>query len=240
MFELLKADFYRIKKGNLGYISAIVLFLFALLLGALAKGYSTKEIVESTLSSGGLFMPIMITNVLMIVWGHEFNNRTVNNVLISGMNRLNFFISKFVLTAVLTGAYLMVYGIGAMASTLIFKGGIDFVYTMKILLAQMPLYLAISSLGVLLFNVINTTYVAIIIFIVAAFIGDSIISTVVLTYLKQLDFLLDHLFVSNISNIAYMSVLSTNDILTFVCSALIFSIVFGFISYQVLKGREFK
>lgn len=240
MFELLKADFYRIKKGNLGYISAIVLFLFALLLGALAKGHSTKEIVESTLSSGGLFMPIMITNVLMIVWGHEFNNRTVNNVLISGMNRLNFFISKFVLTAVLTGAYLMVYGIGAMASTLIFKGGIDFVYTMKILLAQMPLYLAISSLGVLLFNVINTTYVAIIIFIVAAFIGDSIISTVVLTYLKQLDFLLDHLFVSNISNIAYMSVLSTNDILTFVCSALIFSIVFGFISYQVLKGREFK
>ncbi|MGL6198908.1 MAG: ABC transporter permease [Lachnospiraceae bacterium] len=240
MFELLKADFYRIKKGNLGYISAIVLFLFALLLGALAKGYSTKEIVESTLSSGGLFMPIMITNVLMIVWGHEFNNRTVNNVLISGTNRLNFFISKFVLTAILTGVYLMVYGIGAMASTLIFKGGIDFVYTMKILLAQIPLYLAISSLGVLLFNVINTTYVAIIIFLVASFIGDSIISTVVLTYLKQLDFLLDHLFVSNISNIAYISVLSTNDILTFVCSALIFSIVFGCISYQVLKRREFK
>lgn len=240
MIDLLKADFYRIRKGNLGYISAIVLFLFALLLGALGKEYPTKEIVESALSSGVLFMPVMITNVLMIVWGHEFNNRTINNVLITGTNRLNYFIRKCVLTAILTSLFLAVYGVGVMISTVIFSGDIAIVHTVKILFAQLPLYLAVSSLGILLFNVINTTYVAITIFIVIAFIGDSIITTVIVTYLKPLEFLLKHLFISNISNMSNISVLSMNTIMTYIWSALIFSIVFSAISYQMFKKREFK
>lgn len=240
MLNIIKSDFYRVKQGKLGYISAIVLFLLGLFLGALGKGYTTSELIESTLSSGSIFMPIIITNILVIVWGHEFNYRTVNNTLISRVKRIDYFTSKMILTGTLTVIALAIYGLSIVTSTFIFNGTIDVAYTLKILGAQLPLYLAVSSFGTLLFNLIDVTYLAITIFIVTSFIGDSLISMVIDTYLKPLKFLLDYLFMSNIGNMANIQVLPTTTIFTYIWSALICSVVFIAISYQLFNKKEFK
>lgn len=240
MRTMLKADFYRISKGRLGYIAAIILFLLGLLLGALGKGYSNSEIIESTLSSGSLFMPIMITNVLMIAWGQEFTYRTINNVLISGVSRFKYFAAKILLTGILTGIFLCIFGLSVVISTLIFSGQVDLIHTFEILFAQLPMYLALSALGVLLFNIIDVTYVAVTMFIVISFIGDTLISTIIGTYLKQLDFMLDYMFVTNISNVVNLSSLPTATIITYIWSAFLLAIIFVGISYQIFKKREFK
>lgn len=240
MYTMLKADFYRIRKGNLGYIAAIILFLFGIFLGILGKDYSVGEMIELMLATSSLLMPIIITNLLMIVWGHDFNTRTVNNTLIGGTSRLKFFIEKFVLTAILTGIFLIIFGLSVVTCNLVFQGSTDLVYLGEILLAQYPLYLAVSSLGVLFFNIFKTSYVSVALFMVVCFIGDNLISTVVGTYLKAFDFVLDYLFVSNISNIVNLNALPGNLITTYLVSALVLSFIFIVVSYQIFRNREFK
>lgn len=240
MVNIIKSDFYRIIKGRLGFISALLIFLFGILLVVIARDYTVKELIESTLSSGAIFMPIMITNILVISWGHEFNYRTVNNALISGISRMKYFISKVLLTFLLMTLFLIMYSMGLTLATLVFKGSVDLGYTLKILSAQFPMYLAVSSLGVLLFNVVNATYVSIMIFIVMAFIGDNIISMIIETYFKKLDFLMDYLFISNISNVTNISVLTNTTMLTYSTSAVALTVIFIMISYQTFKQKEFK
>ena len=139
MVNIIKSDFYRIIKGRLGFISALLIFLFGILLVVIARDYTVKELIESTLSSGSIFMPIMITNILVISWGHEFNYRTVNNALISGISRMKYFISKVLLTFLLMTLFLIMYSMGLTLATLVFKGSVDLGYTLKILSAQFPI-----------------------------------------------------------------------------------------------------
>lgn len=240
MIRNLRADFYRIRKGNQGVISMILILILGIFLTAIGKEYDTKELIESALSSGSLFMPILFSNILMITWGYEFSYRTVNNALIAKANRLKFFISKVLLSFLLTLGYLFLYAISIILGTVIFKGRIEIIYTIKLILAQFPMYLAVISLGTLLFHVVDAIYVAVAIFLVISLLGDSITSLVISTYFKNFGFLMDYQFVANISKITNMSFLPLNTILIYMGSAVAFCVVFMAVSYQVFARREFK
>ncbi|MCZ2259985.1 hypothetical protein [Sporosarcina sp. G11-34] len=240
MFNILKSDFFRIIKGKLCFYSAVGMVVLGAFFSFLGSDKPAFEIVQSGLSSSSLFLPIFLTNILVIVWGHEFSYRVVNNSLISGIKRSTFFLSKTILTFILTILFILIYSLSLFATTYALQGGFDPLPLVKIVLAQIPLYLTASALGILLFNTIKSTYVSVAAFISIAFIGDSFISNIIATYLPKLESILDTLFFTNIRSVTNLPDLSTNLLLTIFTSSIAYALLALFVSYSSFNTREFK
>lgn len=240
MFNILKSDFFRIIKGRLCFYSAVGMIVLGIFFSFIGSDKTAFEIVQSGLSNSSIFVPIFLTNILVIVWGHEFSYRVVNNSLISGIKRSTFFLSKTVLTFILTILFILIYTFSLFTTTFVLQGAFDALPLIKIVLAQIPLYLTASALGVLLFNTIKSTYVSVAAFISIAFIGDSFISNIVATYFPKIESILDTLFFSNIRSLTNLSDLSTNFLTTIFASSFAYTLLALFISYSSFSTREFK
>ncbi|MDE5055516.1 hypothetical protein NDK25_25190 [Niallia taxi] len=241
MINTLKADIFRIIKGSLCVYSLLGLMILGILFSLLGSNNSTAtEMVQSGLSNSALLLPIFLTNILMVAWGHEYSYRVVNNALIAGMQRSTFFLTKTFLTFLLVIVFIATYVITLMIATLIIKGGFPILPSLKIVLIQIPLYLAGSSIGILLFNVIHVPYVSVAAFISIALIGDSIISNIVSTYFPNLDYVLDTLLFSNLRNLVDLSVVSSEYLWTALSSGVIYAVVALLISFNTFSKREFK
>ncbi|AOV08927.1 hypothetical protein [Sporosarcina ureilytica] len=240
MLNIIKSDFFRIMKGKLCFYSIVGMVVLGIFFGFIASDDTAFEIAKSGLSNGSLLIPIFLTNILMVVWGHEFSYRVVNNSLILGVKRSTFFMGKTVLTFILTILFVLVYSLSLFTTTFVLSGGFDVVALLKVILAQIPLYLTASALGVLLFNIIKSTYVSVAAFISIAFIGDSFLSNIIGTYLPKFDSILDTLFFTNIRNVTNLSNLSTSFTTTIFVSSIAYTLLALIISYSSFSTREFK
>lgn len=110
----------------------------------------------------------------------------------------------------------------------------------KVIALQIPLYLAAGSLGILLFNVLKTSYVCIAAFISIAFIGDNLLGNVISTYFSQYDFILDTLFFSNLRTVVGYEALSQGTLQLMIVSSVIYGFLALIVSFNVFQKREFK
>lgn len=239
---LLKSDIYRIIKSSLCFYSMAGLILLGVFFGFLGASSTdtAEELIQSGLSNGSMLIPVFLTNVFMVAWGHEFNYRVVNNSLIAGMSRKTFFFSKTVLTFLLTILFVTVYAASLISVAFILKGSFPLTVALKPVLVQLPLYLAASCVGILLFNVLQASYTSVAAFIAIAFIGDTILSNIISNYLEKFDFLLDTLFFSNLRNITDLAVITNDQLQTALISSVIYGVIALLISFNVFRNREFK
>ncbi|MEI5994201.1 hypothetical protein [Candidatus Enterococcus mansonii] len=240
MINMLKADIYRIVKSSLCLYSLVGLLLLGVFFSFMGSSSSAMEMVQGGLSNGSILLPVFLTNIYMVSWGHEFSYRTVNNSLIGGIKRSTFFLSKTFLTFILTVLFLSVYAIGLVGTALVLKGGFAIVPILKALAAQTLLYLTVSSIGILLFNVIQASYVSVAAFISVAFIGDNILSSIISTYFPKADFILDTLFFTNIRSLSDVSTIPSKVLSTMLISSIVYGVIALFVSYSVFSNREFK
>lgn len=241
MVNTLKADFYRIIKSSLGFYSMAGLIVLGIIFGFLASADNAPQLmVQSGLSNGALLVPVFLTNVFMIAWGHEFSYRVVNNSLIAGMKRSTFFFSKTILTFLLTILFVMTFAGSLIGTTWLLKGGFSLVVALKPFVAQLPLYLTTSCLGILLFNALKVSYISVAAFISIAFVGDTIFSNIVSTYFGKLDFILDTLFFSNLRMVTDLSAVSASQFQTIMISSVLYGAVALLISFHLFSNREFK
>ncbi|MGG5342426.1 hypothetical protein [Enterococcus sp. AZ192] len=242
MINLLKSDGYRIVKSSLCFYSISGLILVGAFFGFLGASSTdtAKELIQSGMSNGSMLIPIFLTNIFMVCWGHDFNYRVVNNSLIAGISRKKFFSSKVVLTFLLTLLFVSAYAGSLMITTLILKGSFPLEVALKPFFVQLPLYLAVSCVGIFLFNVFHASYTSVAIFIAIAFIGDTLLSNIISNYFKKFDFLLDTLFFSNLRSITDLSVFTNEQLKTALFSSLIYSVIALAVSFNIFRNREFK
>ncbi|MFD2307304.1 ABC transporter permease [Enterococcus termitis] len=242
MINLLKSDGYRIVKSSLCFYSISGLILLGAFFGFLGSSSTdtAKDLIESGLSNGSMLIPIFLTNIFMVCWGHDFNYRVVNNSLIAGVSRKTFFLSKVVLTFLLTLLFVSVYAVSLMVTTILLKGGFPLDVAIKPFLVQLPLYLAASCLGICLFNVFQASYTSVAAFIAIAFIGDTILSNIISNYFEKFDVLLDTLFFSNLRSITDLTVFTSEQLQTALLSSLIYGLIALAVSFNVFRNREFK
>nr|WP_088327667.1 hypothetical protein [Bacillus cereus] len=238
--NLLKADLYRIFKGKLGIISLIFLVLIGVGFSLLEKNSNPLEEIYSAWGMGIGLLPIFLTNIYMIVWGNEFTSRTVNNVLITGNKREIFFFSKFLLTFLLTLLSVIVLTSAIVLTVWINVGVFSVMEVLKIFVVQLPIYFAITAFGVLIFNVVRVPYVAVVLFISSAFIGDAFVSNIISIYFSNFDYLLDTLFFSNLSNLIGLKDISSNTLKLMISSGVIYGLIATTLAYTSFKTREFK
>ena len=240
MLNLLKSDIYRIVKGNLCFYAIAGLSLFGLFFGIVREDTPSLEAIKDGLSNASIFVSIFMINIFMVVWGHEFTHRVVNNSLIFGIQRRTYFYSKVLLTFGMTLLFLAVYTSALGITVWLTAGGFSLLEMFKMLLLQLPLYFAVSLIGVLLFNVIKSGNVATSIFVALILVGEGLASSVISTYFSAAEVLLDTLLFTNIRLLTDYLKLSGQTVGLIFSSAVVYGLICYMCSYQVFKAREFK
>lgn len=240
MFSLIKSDIYRIIKGNLGIISLLGITTLAIFIGVMSGKGDSVEALTGGLSIGTMVLPIFFTNIFMITFGNDYSYRVVNNSLISGIKRSTYYFSKVILTFLLATVYVFIFSLVLVVTLKVTTGELMVVEAAKIFIAQLPLYLGASAIGIVCFNFIKTPYIAVAAFISLAFVGDNFISIIVSNFVPKLEGVLDTLIFTNLGQLVGVNAISTQSLMTIIVSCVIYSVCLIFIGYRSVKTREFK
>lgn len=240
MLKLIKSDVYRIIKGNLCFYSAIGLILFGIFFGIVSDDTPSFEVIQDGLGSASIFVSIFLINIFIIIWNHEFTHRVVNNSLVFGIKRETYFLSKILITLAMTFLFLIIYTVSLAVTVMITGGGFSILEMLKIVILQTPLYLSVSLLGVLLFNLVQSGNIAASLFVAIILVGEGIISSIVSTFISNADALLDTLLFTNIRQLTDYVNISSQTMITIFGSAFIYSLLCGVFSYKTFKERDFK
>ena len=173
MSDLLRADYYRIKKDVILVISLIIIAFFALSTPALSLllkkllidsigeldgmnlgiSFTGKYVFVSSLSVSNnvaLILPVLIG----IIVCRDFSSGTVRNKIIAGHSRLRIYLSSLVTAASVGAALFLIYSLLMLSfgSLLLGYGSAftlsEFVYVLKVLLMGTLMYSALMAFAV--------------------------------------------------------------------------------------------
>lgn len=187
MLNLLRADFYRIKKDIVLIIALILLVIFALMLPLLyyamsivggdslaeleaigmSISFSGKSVFVSSMSltnNFGLILPVLIG----ILVCRDFTTGTVRNKIISGHSKASVYLSHAVSAAATGAALFALYSLLSLAFGVLILGyGSEFnsgelIYLIKTLLMGILIFAAVISLAVFFSAITRNTGVTIV------------------------------------------------------------------------------
>ncbi|HFI0448398.1 TPA: hypothetical protein ACGOY6_000601 [Streptococcus suis] len=228
--NLVKADWYRIRKEKLCLVSLGILVMLSLILA-----YSSSKDLEVTgaqdiLSNWANLLPLFFVAPAKIFFGEDFQFRTVNNSLVRTQNRLKIFTHKWLSSVGLCVFYvLFAYMLTGFARQMM-NGAADYGVLLEGFVYQLPFYIVIASFCTILFVVFPKIYQAYMVYILIAFLFDQLFMMATGILLKT-DFFADFMMFSQLSVAAgTKNLLSLPSILAFVfsvvyvsCGALLFS-----------------
>ncbi|HFU4377008.1 TPA: hypothetical protein ACGO88_000720 [Streptococcus suis] len=93
--NLVKADWYRIRKERLSLVSLAILIVLSLILAYSSSQELTAVGAEDILSNWTNLLPLFFVAPAKIFFGEDFQFRTVNNSLVRTQNRLKIFTHKW-------------------------------------------------------------------------------------------------------------------------------------------------
>ncbi|HFI0255934.1 TPA: hypothetical protein ACGOVD_000576 [Streptococcus suis] len=228
--NLVKADWYRIRKEKLCLVSLGILVMLSLILA-----YSSSKDLEVTgaqdiLSNWANLLPLFFVAPAKIFFGEDFQFRTVNNSLVRTQNRLKIFTHKWLSSVGLCVFYvLFAYMLTGFARQMM-NGAADYGVLLEGFVYQLPFYIVIASFCTILFVVFPKIYQSYMVYILIAFLFDQLFMMATGILLKT-DFFADFMMFSQLSVAAgTKNLLSLPSILAFVfsvvyvsCGALLFS-----------------
>lgn len=238
---ILKADLYRIIKGKLGLIALAGLlgliifgyFVFSFRLGDRGAPLMILRIVSA-------FVPIFLTNIYMIVWGDEFSQRVINNVLITKVSRTKIFIVKFILAYLLTIVLTLLVLLVDIIIGYILGNQVDVANLLLRTAIQGLGYFVLTGLAALLFTYLSKPYVAVAAFISYTIVIESLASNLISGYLPQFEPFTHTLPTYILSEAINAEVLTSQFMWTSLIAAVGYGLILFVISCLIFNKKEFK
>lgn len=259
MINIIKADAFRLRKSKV-ILGIIIGLLMVLMLGNFMalNGDGKMTFMSDTLNlnevtyslQGSKIMPELLkgSNILLFflipivlnIFISEFKFSTIKNTVSYKYKRTQIYFSKFILCSILCFLLILSYvGIGLILNLAFNKmqGTIeiqDFILTIKIILTQMPIYIGIVALMLLIGILFQSSTAVILITILYPF-----LITIVAYALKIKD-ISSYEPVTCLDKAAYFMSLTNREIIQLVVIGVImiaFSLLFGLLIYN---RRDFK
>jgi len=256
MLNLIKADLYRITKGKTLWITLGIVVLYTVILGvtgssgSIGVGERPAEI-EIMLSGSALQRAAMMNGdilfysflpIIIIVSASDFTTSTVKNVLSTGISRTKYYFSKFILALVLSSILILIYvTIPSIAGTLRYGYGnaLSLSQYLDILSIQLPIYIAVISIGIFISISCRKTAHLNAIYI-SGFIAFPLILMILESINSKLHFLSKYDLVSKLRISAISEIVSKNDILSAITFSLCVIIVTTVSGITLFRRSEIK
>ena len=220
MSNYFKADLFKIYKEHRLFLSLGILLTLSILSAFLLRG--NEGYTSSVIQLLSQFITLFFIVPANLYFGEDFSNRTINNIIIKQPKRNQVFIYKALSTIFLNIVYVLIAYISSL----------DFHLALTILTNQIPLFLCITFLCILLFVTLKRIPQAYLIYSLICLLFDNL-SHLISSNLLHLNLPSDVFLFQSLQNAESISVL------TFILST-VSLILYCFLSYFIFSRKEFK
>lgn len=129
MINLIKANFYMLKKSMAFKVLILLSFVSALIMTIISNKMATENLSQDIINIGSLFADFQMISLLVILISSsficsDFQSKTIQDAIACGNSRLNIIISKSIVYAFAVGILVLPYGL---VSFIAFCTGYDYV-----------------------------------------------------------------------------------------------------------------
>ena len=151
----LKADMYKFYWEKRGVLPSLLIGLLILLFSLFFKSSNEDEVAFRVLISNvSGFIPLLFISANLFFWGEDYSFRTINILLTKEKQRWKLFLYKTLGTICLSFLYVTIF---YSLTALVYLEG-DLVLIVSTFLHQLPYYLVIISISLLIFQIFDKVY----------------------------------------------------------------------------------
>lgn len=227
----LKADMYKFyweKRGVLpSLLIGLLILLFSLFFKSSNENDSAFRVLISNVSG---FIPLVFISANLFFWGEDYSFRTINILLTKEKQRWKLFLYKTLGTICLSFLYVTIF---YSLTALVYLEG-DMVLIVSTFLHQLPYYLVIISISLLIFQIFDKVYESCMIYTLYILLFDNLLIYVLPNSGESVrDYLLMTLNLKASPDISQFT-------LTNVCYPIVVSLAVLVLALAVFSKKEFK
>ena len=171
----LKADMYKFYWEKRGVLPSLLIGLLILLFSLFFKSSNGDEpefrVLISNVSG---FIPLLFISTNLFFWGEDYSFRTINILLTKENQRWKLFLYKTLGTICLSFLYVTIF---YSLTALVYLEG-DLVLIVSTFLHQLPYYLVIISISLLIFQIFDKVYESCMIYTLYILLFDNLLAYV--------------------------------------------------------------
>lgn len=227
----LKADMYKFYWEKRGVLPSLLIGLLVLLFSLFFKSSNEDEPVFRVLISNvSGFIPMLFISANLFFWGEDYSFRTINILITKEKQRWKLFLYKTLGTICLSFLYVTIF---YSLTALVYLEG-DLVLIVSTFLHQLPYYLVIISISLLIFQIFDKVYESCMIYTLYILLFDNLLVYVLPNYGESVK---DYLFMT-------LNLKASPDISHFtlinVCYPIVVSLAVIVLALAVFSKKEFK
>ena len=227
----LKADMYKFYWEKRGVLPSLLIGLLILLFSLFFKSSNEDETAFRVLISNvSGFIPLLFISANLFFWGEDYSFRTINILLTKEKQRWKLFLYKTLGTICLSFLYVTIF---YSLTALVYLEG-DLVLIVSTFLHQLPYYLVIISISLLIFQIFDKVYESCMIYTLYILLFDNLLVYVLPNSGESVkDYLLMTLNLKASPGVSQFT-------LTNVCYPIVVSIGVLVLAFVVFSKKEFK
>ena len=227
----LKADMYKFYWEKRGVLPSLLIGLLVLLFYLFFKPSNENEPVFRVLISNvSGFIPLLFISANLFFWGEDYSFRTINILLTKEKQRWKLFLYKTLGTICLSFLYVTIF---YSLTALVYLEG-DMVLIVSTFLHQLPYYLVIISISLLIFQIFDKVYESCMIYTLYILLFDNLLAYILPNSGESVkDYLLMTLNLKASPGVSQFT-------LTNVCYPIVASLAVIMLTFVVFSKKEFK
>lgn len=227
----LKADMYKFYWEKRGVFPSLLIGLLVLLFYLFFKSSNENDPVFRVLISNvSGFIPLLFISANLFFWGEDYSFRTINILLTKEKQRWKLFLYKTLGTFCLSFLYVTIF---YSLTALVYLEG-DLVLIVSTFLHQLPYYLVIISISLLIFQIFDKVYESCMIYTLYILLFDNLLVYVLPNYGESVkDYLFMILNLKASADISYFTLIN-------VCYPIVVSLAVIVLALAVFSKKEFK
>ena len=227
----LKADMYKFYWEKRGVLPSLLIGLLVLLFSLFFKSSNEDEpAIGVLISNVSGFIPLLFISANLFFWGEDYSFRTINILLTKEKQRWKLFLYKTLGTICLSFLYVTIF---YSLTALVYLEG-DLVLIVSTFLHQLPYYLVIISISLLIFQIFDKVYESCMIYTLYILLFDNLLVYVLPNYGESVkDYLIMTLNLKASPGVSQFT-------LTNVSYPVLVSIVVIVLALAVFSKKEFK
>ncbi|KPG72018.1 ABC transporter permease [Enterococcus sp. RIT-PI-f] len=240
MSQLIKADMYRLSKSKIIYV-VVLLEMFAVLLAVQILSTENRlSLLHNLLINGTIFLPMLFIPIYVLIWQNDFVNRTINSVLISGLSRQRYYVSKVAITFIMGILFVMIYSCFSFVYTLILQGNVDFPGFVRIVGVQTVLYLVVLVIGLFFFSLENSAALSTASYVLFVLLGEDIANIFLGHFGINTQRLSQYYLFKNLALVAQVDAISQTQLVKMLVSGFVVLCFIGIGTIIMVQKKELK
>ena len=205
----------------------LLVLLFSLFFKSSNENEPAFRVLISNVSG---FIPLLFISSNLFFWGEDYSFRTINILLTKEKQRWKLFLYKTLGTFCLSLLYVSIFY--SLAALVYLEG--DMVLIVSAFLHQLPYYLVIISISLLIFQIFDKVYESCMIYTLYILLFDNLLVYVLLNYGESVkDYLFMTLNLKASADISHFTLIN-------VCYPIVVSLAVIVLALAVFSKKEFK